>query len=214
MPNTCTRLMAGALATASVMTLNATTASAHPHGYLVSLGDSHGGGHHENMLQINFDWMMAHTMHMPMFGLPGLSEDMLSFEEIIADPNDPHYHDGIIPIAEGTKIQAVFTRFDAGVSVYDPFDLSLQLNTPGVTFLIGTGGSDFNRKIIWNLDPSAPGFNAAAGVWTAEFYIRDTSGLHDDSQVYTMSLKMVPTPGALSLLAGAGLLARQRRSSW
>lgn len=197
---------------AATLALMSGVASAHPHGYLVSLGHDHGGGHHENMLNVTFDWGMAHTMHHAMFGLPGLSEDMLSFEEIIADIHDPHYHDGVVPIMAGTKIQAVFTRFDAGVSVYDPFDLGTQMNTPDSVFAIGTGGTDFNRSIIWNLDPSAPGFDAGAGVWTADFYLRDTSGMHEDSQIYTMSLKMVPAPGALTLLAGAGLLARRRRS--
>lgn len=197
--------------TAAALCVATGSAHAHVHGYLISLGHEHGGGHHENMLNIEFDWGMAHTMQHAMFGLPGLSEDMLSFEEIIADIHDPHYHDGVVPIMEGTKIQAIFTRFDAGVSVYDPFDLGTQMNTPDSIFVVGTGGTDFNRNIIWNLDPSAPGFDAGAGLWTADFYIRDASGMHEDSPVYTMSLKMVPAPGALTLLAAAGLVARRRR---
>jgi len=185
-------------------------ASAHPHGYLVSLGHTH-DGHHDNKLSIEFDWMMAHTMHHSMFGLPGLSEDMLSFEEIIDDPNDAHWHDDLAFLAEGSKIKAIFTHFDAGVSAYDPFDMGTQLGAPGAEFAIGNGATNFNKKIIWNLDPSAPGFDAGAGVWTASFYLTDSSGTHMDSEVYTMSLKMVPTPGALAMLGVAGLLGGRRR---
>lgn len=198
-----------AVSTAAIA-LSAGIAHAHPHGYLVSLGHEHAGGH-GNMLQIDFDFGMAHTMHHSLFGLPGLSEDMLSFEEILADLNDPHYHEGIATIAEGSKIRAVFTRFDAGVSAYDPFDLSNHMDAPGASFVVGTGGTDFNRNIIWNLDPSAPGFDAGAGVWTADFYITDAAGIHEDSQVYTMSLKMVPAPGSMLALGAAGLLAGRRR---
>lgn len=194
----------------AALALSAGIANAHPHGYLVSLGHEHSGGGHGNMLEIDFDFGMAHTMHHSLFGLPGLSEDMLSFEEILADLNDPHYHEGIATIAEGSKIRAVFTRFDAGVSAYDPFDLSIHMDAPGASFVVGTGGTDFDRNIIWNLDPSAPGFDAGAGVWTADFYITDAAGIHEDSQVYTMQLK-VPAPGALPLLAGAGLAIRRRR---
>lgn len=186
-------------------------ASAHAHGYLISLGHEHGGMHHENMLDVMFDWEMPHTFSKSLFGLPGWSEDMLSFEEIIDDIHDPHWHDGVVPITGGTKIQAVFTRFDAGLSAYDPFDLSTRLDEPGATFTVGTGGTDFNRAIVWNLDPSAPGFDAGAGVWTADFYIRDASGTHMDSMVYTMSFKVIPAPGAMALLGGAGLLVGRRR---
>ncbi len=148
----------------AVCAMVAGAAAAHPHGYLVSLGETHHGGHSDNMLTIEFDWAMAHTMHHSMFGLPGLSEDMLSFEEIIDDPNDPHYHEGMAFLAEGSKVQAVFTHFDAGVSAYDPFDLGTQINMPGATFAIGNGTTNFDKHIIWNLDPSAPGFDADAGV--------------------------------------------------
>ncbi len=197
--------------TIASLALFAGAAQAHDHGYLISLGHEHSGGGHGNILEIEFEFSIAHTMHDPMFGLPGLSTDMLSFEEIIADPNDPHYHDGIATIAEGSKIRAVFTRFDAGVSAYDPFDLSNHMEAPGATFVVGTGGTNFDRAIIWNLDPSAPGFDAGAGVWTADFYITDAAGIHEDSQVYTMSLKMVPAPGSMLALGAAGLLAGRRR---
>ena len=199
------------IASVSVLALIAGAAAAHPHGYLVSLGDVHHGGHHDNMLSITFDWDMAHTMHHSMFGLPGMSDDMLSFEEIIDDPNDPHYHEGMAFLEEGSKIKAIFTHFDAGVSAYDPFDIGTQLNTPGAEFAVGNGATNFNKHIIWNLDPSAPGFDMGAGVWTASFYLTDSTGLHMDSEVYTMKLKMVPAPGALAMLGLAGALGGRRR---
>lgn len=204
-----TCLMIGLAGLAS--TLAPTSALAHPHGYLVTLGGGGGGGHggggHENMLHITFDWMMAHGMKQSMFGLPGYSDDMLSFEEIIDDPNDPHWFEGMNPLAQGSKIQVVFTRFDVGVSAYDPFNMDEAMDTPGESMTIGNGGDNFNRKIIWNLNPNAPGFDAGAGRWTADFYLRDSSGTHMESEVYTMALRIVPTPGTLGALAMAGMLA-------
>lgn len=203
--------IASVVGSLGALALVAGVASAHPHGYLVSLGEMHHGGHSDNMLSIEFDWDMAHTMHHSMFGLPGMSDDMLSFEEIIDDPNDPHYHEGMAFLSEGSKVQAVFTHFDAGVSAYDPFNLGTRLDAAGATFAVGNGATNFNRHIVWNLDPSAPGFDMGAGEWTASFYLRDTAGLHLDSEVYTMRLKMVPAPGALAMLGVAGLMGGRRR---
>jgi hypothetical protein len=180
-------------------------ATAHPHGFLVYQDAASG------QLRIDFDWAMAHHVDDVIPGVPGLAAAELSFEEIVSDPHEPHADPSRAPIAAGAKIVAVFTSFDAGVSAYDPADLLTPIDTPGQTFGVGTGGTDFDRAIIWSVNPAVPGFDHHAHHAHVSFFLRDVSGTHADSVEYTLALAPVPAPGAGVLLGALGLAAARRR---
>lgn len=186
------------------ISLAATTASAHEMGFLV-YSDAASG-----QLRIDFDWSMAHGLHHSMPGLPGLADDGLNFEEVVADVHEPHSAPHRFPITLGAKVQVVFTAFDPGIYAVNPLDTSTLLNTPGGSINLGTGGSDFAKTVIFGADINAPGFDPMMHEQHLSFYLRDTTGVHGDSEVYTLSLHLVPAPGAVSL-AGLGLLASARR---
>jgi len=142
--------------------------------------------------------------------VPGLADDGLSFEEIVSDPHEPHAAPHRTPITLGSKVQVVFTSFDPGVYAVNPLDMSTILNTPGESVALGTGGSDFDKTVIFGADTAAPGFDPQMHQHHLSFYLRDTTGVHSDSQVYTLALHVVPAPGVIAT-AGLGLLAAARR---
>lgn len=180
-------------------------AAAHGSAYLTFVNAA------SNAIQVEYDWKDALMLDEQNPEFPGWSSDHLSFEEIINDRNDPHWDESMAFLASGSKVQIVFTGFDAGVYAYDGLDHATAFSSPGDSFSLGNGTTNFERQIIWRVDPDAPGFDAGAGVWNASFYLRDASGQHGDSEVYTMPLTIAPAPGSLALLGAAGLMGRRRR---
>lgn len=106
------------------------------------------------------------------------------------------------------KISVEVVLFAPGVKLWN-HDLSLSVSEPGQQ--LGLGPLPFGEHTPWNLDSSDPAFDPSAGEWTATFRLIDAGATgYLPSADYTLRLT-VPGPGAVSLLAGAGLLARRRR---
>lgn len=182
----------------------APAALAHETGFLVSRTET-------GALQVDFDFARPHHLHMGMTGLPGLATDELGFEEVIDDINEPHPAPHRLPLAQGAKIQLIFTAFDPGAYAADPIS-PVVLNSPGDSIDLGLGGSDFERPIILGVDPDAPGADPTMMIHTMSLFIRDLSGTHADSPVYTVRLEaMIPAPAGLPALAAGLLLVRRRR---
>lgn len=179
----------------------ATPAIAHDHGYLIHANLETGD------LEIEFEWEDSHHLDMQSPDLPGWWTDELSFEEVLADPNDPHYNPDWAGLTPGAKIQLVLDSFDIGLFAHDHDDHAIQYGE-GESVSLGTGFTDFTKPIIWRLDPATPGFDPTQPYWSVRFHIRDAAGLHADSPMY--EFRVTPSPAGAVVLAG-GLAFRRRR---
>lgn len=86
------------------------------------------------------------------------------------------------------KIELVVVEFDPGLYVRDPQDIHTPFRHPGQNMTIGTTGTAFLSFPWWHLDDSDPAFNPNQESWAASFYLRDISGVHGDSDVYTFNV--------------------------
>lgn len=181
-----------------------TTAQAHPYGWRIGQDSS-------GELTVDFLWDVTHKRWDARSGFEGVVDDNLNFEEWPV----PNPAIDLNPIDPGAKIVIEVVSFDAGVKLWDPTDLGAgPISSAGEQYSIGTGGTSFIRGALWQVDQTAPGFDAGKGVWEASFIFKDLSGAHADSQTYTYLLEpaQVPAPaGALALGAVGALAARRRR---
>lgn len=178
--------------------LSVPQASAHPYGWRV-------GQTIEGNLTIDFMWGMAHNLNDRIPGWPGYADRDLAFEEFpVANPAINLY-----PLTGGGKIELVAVDFDPAVYLRDAGDLPNGLREQGDSWSIGSSGTNFMAHPWWHVDTTDAGFDPSVRQWTARFYLRDITGLHADSPVYTF--KMIPAPGVSALFGVFGVVASRRR---
>jgi hypothetical protein len=177
-------------------------ASAHPYGWRI-------GATADDQLTVDFLWQMPHTRFATHPDFAGVIDTGLQFEEWPV----PNPALGLFPLAAGSKIALEVVSFDTGVRLWDPLDLSSPYDAAGQLYAIGTSGSSFLRDAVWQIDPSAAGFDAGKGTWHATFRFVDRTGTYAASEDYTFLLKpaFVPAPAGAAALLGLGVLAGRRR---
>ena len=88
----------------------------------------------------------------------------------------------------GAKIEIVISEMAPGFWLRNHTDINLAYHEPGEHFVIGTTGSGFLTFPWWHLDESDPAFIPGQESYAASFYLRDITGLHTDSDVYTFTV--------------------------
>ncbi len=192
-----TTMRAAGLTSAAGLLL-AATATAHPYGWRV-------GQTLDGNLTIDFLWERSHLLDDQIPGFAGLADRGLAFEEFPVD-NPPM---NLFTLDPGGDIELVVVSFDDAIYLRDDKNLSVGIREPGESWSIGKTGTSFLSSPWWHLDTSDPDYTYQ-GLWSASFMLRDTSGIHGDSQTYTFLMR-VPGPGGVSVIAAAGLLASRRR---
>jgi hypothetical protein len=175
------------------------TAHAHPYGWRV-------GQTIDGDLTVDFLWQQLHLLDDQLVGYAGFADRGLAFEEFpVANPTLNLY-----PLSSGGKIELVVSEFATGLYLRDQNDVPNARYLPGDSWSIGSSGTGFMTHPWWHLDTTTPGFDAQAGIWTAQFYLRDISGVHGDSEVYTFRVR-IPAPGSIATMGVLGLMASRRR---
>ncbi len=186
-----------AVSVASVL-MAASAAIAHPYGWRV-------GQTIDGDLTVDFLWGMSHHLNDSIPGLPGIADRDLGFEEFPVD-NPPM---NLYTLDPGGKIELVIDGFDDALFLRDDKDPMTGLHDPGGSLAIGSSGTGFLTRPWWHLDTTHPDYTYQ-GLWSASFHLRDSNGIHGDSETYTFTMR-VPAPGTAAVLGSMGVMACRRR---
>jgi len=117
--------------------------------------------------------------------------------------------EGVFTLLEGHQAALKRISFSNGFGMFDPFSGDPILTSDGATVAFPQEDGAFHIDLIYAADPGSQ----IGDTFTATYQIVDLAGLHADSEEFTPCFEVVPEPGAISLLAVAGLLRFGRRRS-